>query len=656
MKIFIYPTENLLFEWPYFEECTKVQDLYLQELKSCETIEEADLAFFPLMLGSAIQHQKSPHSILSKQPNLQYEWRMKWSKLIKNSSSTKHFVLLSYVLFAVNLSFIPSNFTILCYENEVTLDIHGTLGNFGCFNRMMTIPYFIDTTIATKITDKEKTIDICFIGSHKHATKYRDPLLGIFPQLKSFEPSKDVDYLSLYSKSKLGLVLRGDTPTRAAFYQCLLSCCCPIIYKHSLMFYKNLYGGILPIEDLCLVIPNMDFDKPITTTYINCVQSLIDEYLINNEKQLKFTNLCMKYKHYIDYSAKKEGLSAPIYYALESIYKNHKKLFQEPIVFIAQLGEEYNTKYIPTIISSRDTVIGNLKSQYELEIYWHRFIKSCLVETHCIENAQFVFIPFYTFLSGWKDSQFSNERIITKLNFLIDHIASWKTKLNLPHVLIYSDVCWDTSDSFINLINWPSNTVLVSLESISSKSGIKMITSPYLTGFDYNNNWNKLKTYKLIYIGRMRIPFKEEDLTIQKPNCQWLFFEMQGWKSINEIDFDKQCYDLYSQSEFSLQPPGDRETRRGFFQSLIHGCIPVIFKDNIQGYQQHTNLLIEDLCIVVPYDAKDCTIEFIIDFVSSISNTKIKKIKHNIKKNIQNYIFHEFYSRPIFNIIKKIIS
>ncbi len=652
MKIFVYPSEDLLFEWPYFEECTKVQDLFLSELKTCEFIEDADLAFFPLMLGSAFQHQKSTHAVLSKKPNLQYEWRTKWSKLIKNDDKVKHFILLSYVLFNTNLSFIPSHFTILCYEIEATQDIHGTIGNFGCRDRIMTIPYFVNTTNFQMDLTQQKSITMCFIGSFAHASKYRKPIVD-FLKPDIFEPSAITNYLEIYSKSKLSLVLRGDTPTRCAFYQSLLANCCPIIFKHCFLHYKNLYNGILPIEDLCLVIPDYDFNlQQLTNEYKQEIFYLISDFLAN--KFDFFTKSIMKYKHFLDYNLKKCGLSSPLYYSLKSMQLQRKLKTKTPIAFIANLDPSFNLKCLPTKISSRDMVIGKETSQYELEIHWYKQIQNNYIQTSVIERADFVFIPFYTFLSGWKDGDFNNDHIITKLTHLIEFLPSWQQKLNIPHILVYSDVCWPENSFIDRITNWPSNTILVSLESIEHPI-IKTFTSPYLHGVIPNDEISH-RSLDLLYIGRMRYPFVMTDVQKQYDNCKFMFIEMEGWKSINEADFISQCNSLYTNSVFSLQPPGDRETRRGFFQSLVCGCIPVIFKDNVNGYQQHTKRNIKDLCIIIPLEVKDASVSYVLDYLSFISKERIATYRKNILEERENYLFKTYNSKPVSNLIDQILQ
>ncbi len=655
MKVYVYQLPGLKFKWDYFEECTKVQDMFSSQLVSCDTIEEAEIAFFPLELGTAFQHQRSPHDLLSTHPNLQYMWRTHWSKLIRCADTVKHFVLLSYVLYNVNVSFIPKNFTILAYESEVTLDIHGTRGNFGCQNRIVTIPYYVDVPALISIAKnpEERQHKIVFVGSLKHACKFRNAIIPIVKPV-CFEPTKDLNYLDIYENSLTALVLRGDTPTRCAFYQCIQTGCMPIIFKHCFLHYKNLYGGILPIEDLCLVIPDFDFDVKPSVSYEMEIMRIINDFINDTTKQKEFQQLANKHKHTLNYNFKmSNGLSAPIFYALEAIHNPQPNKCHEPIVFIVNLEPKYNLDLLPVEISSMDKVEGKETSQYELEIHWHRQMKHFLT-TSVIESANFVFIPFYMFLSGWKNKVFDTKKIVAHVNDLIANILSWKSMPHLPHFLVYSDVSWPKS--FMDDVNWPKNTVLISMESIQLPN-IKTITSPYMSGFNQLvNNQNKPKSQLLSYIGRMRLPFVNNKSSSSYPKCKFTFIEMAGWKSINQQSFLQECSEMYTNSVFSLQPPGDRHTRRGFFQSLLHSCIPVIFQDNVLGYQQHLieSIDIQDICIVIPRDVAQCTIEFVIGFLENVSQDKIEKIKTTIESIKDNYLFHEFHSKPVINIVKQL--
>jgi hypothetical protein len=53
--------------------------------------------------------------------------------------------------------------------------------------------------------------------------------------------------------------------------------------------------------------------------------------------------------------------------------------------------------------------------------------------------------------------------------------------------------------------------------------------------------------------------------------------------NINEI-----AHRVYSSSVFCIQPPGDTPTRKGIFDSLLAGCIPIVFDAvTMEGYQWH---------------------------------------------------------------------
>lgn len=60
-----------------------------------------------------------------------------------------------------------------------------------------------------------------------------------------------------------------------------------------------------------------------------------------------------------------------------------------------------------------------------------------------------------------------------------------------------------------------------------------------------------------------------------------------------DCDHPKVVIELFLESEFCLQPPGDSPTRKSVFDSLISGCIPVFF-DPFTAYYQYPWHLPED--------------------------------------------------------------
>ena len=56
----------------------------------------------------------------------------------------------------------------------------------------------------------------------------------------------------------------------------------------------------------------------------------------------------------------------------------------------------------------------------------------------------------------------------------------------------------------------------------------------------------------------------------------------------------------YAQADFSCQPHGDRATRRGFYQSVRAGCMPLITQDCAAAYADALGSPIDQWALVVP--------------------------------------------------------
>ena len=115
----------------------------------------------------------------------------------------------------------------------------------------------------------------------------------------------------------------------------------------------------------------------------------------------------------------------------------------------------------------------------------------------------------------------------------------------------------------------------------------------------------------------------------------------------NEID------NLYLNSTFSLQPHGDKETRKGFYHSILLGCIPVIFENNLTVYKQiFSNIIdIEEICIVI----KNNEINSIDEILSNINVTKINNMICNFNKIKKILLYHDNNMEILHNIFTNII-
>ena len=126
------------------------------------------------------------------------------------------------------------------------------------------------------------------------------------------------------------------------------------------------------------------------------------------------------------------------------------------------------------------------------------------------------------------------------------------------------------------------------------------------------------------------------------------------------LSYRFQLDNLYKNSYYSLQPHGDKETRKGFYHSLLLGCIPVIFENNSKTYESifKNYVSIEDICVVIK-NHKLSNIENILQSkITEIPKMikSIEKIKHLPLYPDTNELFLQFIiekmSRPNQLILK----
>ena len=103
------------------------------------------------------------------------------------------------------------------------------------------------------------------------------------------------------------------------------------------------------------------------------------------------------------------------------------------------------------------------------------------------------------------------------------------------------------------------------------------------------------------------------------------------WISINNESTYNEIDELYLNSYFSLHPHGDKKSRKGFYHSLLLGCIPVVFDDNYEIYEKIFSGIInlEDISIILNKYEKnfeEILKQELLNIDSKIEN--INKIKH----------------------------
>ncbi|KAL1187736.1 putative xyloglucan galactosyltransferase GT20 [Cardamine amara subsp. amara] len=121
----------------------------------------------------------------------------------------------------------------------------------------------------------------------------------------------------------------------------------------------------------------------------------------------------------------------------------------------------------------------------------------------------------------------------------------------------------------------------------------------------------------------------EQCISSSSDQCRFLDCANESCKN------PKNVLDLFQDSEFCMQPPGDSATRRSVFDSLIAGCIPVIFNP-YTAYYQYAWHLPEDHQRYSVYISEEDLKEKRVNVVEIL---KAKTLKE--KEDMRRYIVHQ---------------
>ncbi len=321
MKIFIYYIEELEKIMSFFDTLPPEMDLYhifLSKLKLkyevVDNINDSDIAFIPidfirLIYGKITPanhnklfiHLKSYTNYSDLIPTVQPPTfgigdkenfiKFYWTNFIKNKIESElkipHFILYSYVLFEVSFESIDKNIFILSYEDEVSFYNTTTTFKTGTYDRMIMIPYVMNNNQTyslpsmKKIISGKKTRDLTFIGAL--SSEYRPLINRIRKFILSLNSEVYIGNMSKIEKdlmnTKYLFVLRGDTPTRICFYQCLVYNVVPIISEDELLLYQKIFTKDINLKESCLVLPNKGGMSDVEYSII--VDKILNEELLN---------------------------------------------------------------------------------------------------------------------------------------------------------------------------------------------------------------------------------------------------------------------------------------------------------------------------------------------------------------------------------------
>eukprot|EP01084_Bolivina_argentea_P092443 166299_1 len=220
---------------------------------------------------------------------------------------------------------------------------------------------------------------------------------------------------------------------------------------------------------------------------------------------------------------------------------------------------------------------------------------------------------------------FKNQPLIYSANF---------TKLTVENEWEYYDQGWLQIPYITNYIDYPNNPIeqFIDYKQIK-KYFISGIFNARSIGSDCHKN------------GEIRHALMDQCANVSDSVC--LIAGAPKKKYTTNGTHIEAFMDIYRQSKFSLQPEGDTMTRKGVFDALVLGAIPVIFDVRTFNVDPLFEMDFEKYPIYVLIDVDDVVSGKInvIETLESIKEEEIEIIKQNIKYFINRVRYYDYRYR-----------
>ncbi|KNA10052.1 hypothetical protein SOVF_148010 [Spinacia oleracea] len=303
--------------------------------------------------------------------------------------------------------------------------------------------------------------------------------------------------------------------------------------------------------------------------------------------------------------------------------------------------------------------------QFSLEPIFHNRILNHPCRVLKQEDAKVFYVPFYGAIdmirchfskdgSGLKDAHLLSNEIVEWL----EKQKMWKRNSGLDHVFVLGKISWDFRRT--QNVSWGSP--LLELEELQNPMkliierqpwSINEVGLPYPTYFHPSSDeeiiaWqaNIRKMNRKFFISFAGTPHKRweniRSILIEQctsaPNKVCNFLNCIGESCVESAPVEK----LFMASEFCLQPPGDSPTRKSMFDSLIAGCIPVVF-DPFTAHYQYPWHFPEDYRKYSVFIDQD---EVKVSGVNVIE--RLMKIPRKERQEMRKYIIDELMPRLVY--------
>ncbi|XP_021895287.1 probable xyloglucan galactosyltransferase GT20 [Carica papaya] len=284
--------------------------------------------------------------------------------------------------------------------------------------------------------------------------------------------------------------------------------------------------------------------------------------------------------------------------------------------------------------------------QYALEPIFHARVLKHPCRVYDENQAKLFYVPYYGGFDilRWHFKNVSNEvkdSLTLELMKWLESRKPWMKNSGKDHVFVLGKITWDFRRN--NLSSW--GTRLLELEEM--KNPIKLLIErhpweindigiPHPTFFHPHSDdevisWqlkimrsNRKTLVSFAGGARPNDPENIRSILINQCNGSNSSAETNGRCRLfsckaGGCNHPGSVMTLFMESEFCLQPPGDSATRKSVFDSLISGCIPVLFNPFTAYYQYPWHL---------PEDYEKYSV--------LIDQDDVRKMKVNVVKRLMN--------------------
>ncbi|XP_074270226.1 putative xyloglucan galactosyltransferase GT11 [Silene latifolia] len=287
----------------------------------------------------------------------------------------------------------------------------------------------------------------------------------------------------------------------------------------------------------------------------------------------------------------------------------------------------------------------------------------CLTNDSSKANA--IFVPFYSGLDVgrylWDPNATRTDETSMQLTEYVSKKPEWELLGGRDHFLVAGRITWDFSRKFDNstdgnwgnhLLNLPEIKNMTSLLLESNPTSKSEIAIPYPTYFHPSSgiqveNWQEKmrkskREYLFSFAGAPRPNIKESIRNILIAQC----LAARGKNNCKYVHTKpdvkpETVMGLLQKSDFCLQPPGDSFTRKSVFDTILAGCIPVLFHPG-SAYVQYVWHLPKDYSsysVFIPMDELIQGNVSIEKILLDIPKEKVREMREEVIKLIPRIVY-----------------